>query len=125
MAYNVAQAEVTVTPDARGFGNELRAQIAAEADRSAARSATHRERPCASGCWPGRPAGRQRGRGHHRRRAKVDEFLAKTKAKAAAGRRRRRQGLGKNMADGPEGDRPARSADRLGHRLPASWPAAR
>jgi hypothetical protein len=104
MAYNVAQAEVTVVPDARGFGTELRAQIAAEADRI------------------GREAGNEIAEGIRERvrvgladlpdahidldvdttgaRAQVDEFVASTRAKAKVGGTNAGRDLANGVADG-------------------------
>jgi hypothetical protein len=98
MAYTVAQAEVTVLPDAKNFGKDLRAQISPEAEKI------------------GRDIGDKLVRGIRERLAeahpdvkvdadtdpadrKVDEFLAKMRAKAALAGDDAGKKLGRNMAD--------------------------
>jgi hypothetical protein len=108
MAYNVAQAEVTVTPNARGFGNELRTQISAEADAAGRAAgdrivASLRERLKEANLNADVDVDTTKAS------AKVDEFLAKTKAKAAAAGDESGRAMGKNLADGAEKEMAGRS----------------
>jgi hypothetical protein len=98
VAYTVAEAEVTVSPNAKNFGTDLRAAVLPEADRV------------------GREAGDRIASGMRERlatlpdvnigvdttkaSAQVDKFIAETKTKSIAGGRAAGASLGDGMAEG-------------------------